>query len=535
MKKIILLLLTLSIIGCSGKTEEKITKKTEQKLRFVMASDPKFMDPGLNSESVAGALINNLFEGLMREVGGELKPGITKNYKISEDKKTYTFNLKETKWSDGKPLTANDFKYSWIRALSPETSSVYAMLFFPIKGAEEFYKGNGSIEDIGIEIVDDYTLKVELNAPTPYFLDLTAFYTYLPVRKDIIEKYGETWTKDPNTFISNGPFKLESYSIGDKFVLVKNKQYWNVDNIKLEKIEAPIISDESTALTAFENKSVDIISNIPSQELIKLSAESNEFYITPGTGTYFYIFNNNKYPTDNINVRKALTYAIDRKSIVENITKGQEIPAKSYIPITAAIKDSKGDILAEKTKWDVPTTTNIEKARKYLAEAGFPDGKGFPKLELLYNTSENHKAIAEAMQAMWKENLNIDVKLINQEWAVFLNTRGKGEYSGVARFGGSIDYPDALSMLEVFSSVEGSNSAQWIKPTYNTLLEKIRVESNGDKRDKFIHEAEDMLLNDYAILPLYYYTNKFMVNSKVKGWERASLGFWYFGNISIED
>jgi len=539
MKKILSMILMLVLLGCGGKKEvskkEAETKREDQQiLTFAMASDPKHMDPALNSESVAGALINNLFEGLMREIDGELKPGIAGEYTLSTDKKNYTFNLKKTKWSDETPLTAKDFKYSWIRAMSPETASTYAMLFFPIKNAEEFYNGKVKAEEVGITVIDDYTLEVELDAPTPYFLDLTSFYTFFPVKKEVIDTYGETWTRDVKSFISNGPFQLAKYDMGNEFSLVKNENYWNKEKISLDKIEAPIITDESTALTAFESGAVDIVSNLPSQEIVRLSTESDEFYVNPGVGTYFYVFNNNKFPTNDLNVRKALTFAIDRGALVENITRGQETPAKSYIPATSAIKNSKGKILAEGTKWEVPVKGDINKAKMYLEKAGFPNGEGFPELELLYNTSENHKAVAEAIQAMWKDNLNIDVKLTNQEWAVFLNTRGKGKYDGVARFGWSIDYPDALSMLEVFSSVGGGNSAQWIKPEFNQTLENIRFEKDGSKRDQFIHKAENMLLDDYACLPLYYYTTKFMVSSKVKGWKRASLGFWYFGDIYID-
>ncbi len=533
MKKILLVILAFLLFGCSG-TKEGNVQETEQSLTFVMASDPKNMDPGLNSEAVAGALINNLFEGLMRELNGELTPGIALEYTLSPDKTTYTFKLKETNWSDGTPLTAKDFKYSWIRAMAPETASTYAALFFPIQNAEEFYNGETDAERVGITVVDDYTLTVELDAPTPYFLELTSFYTFLPVKQEIVESYGETWAQDPKSFISNGPFKLEKYEIGSEFVLVKNENYWNAESVSLDRIEAPIITDESTALTAFEGGEVDIISTLPAQELVRLSTESDEFYVIPGVGTYFYVFNNSKFPTNDLNVRKALTFAVDKVALTENVTRGQEIPATSYVPPTNAIKNSKGQIFADETTWEVPPSGDVEQAREYLAAAGFPNGEGFPELELLYNTSENHKAIAEAIQAMWKENLNIDVKLTNQEWSVFLNTRGKGEFDGVARFGWSIDYPDALSMFEIFSSFSGSNSAQWISPEFNRTLQAIRLESDGNTRDQLLHKAENMLLDGYVLLPLYYYTTKFMVHSNVKGWERASLGFWYFGDIYLE-
>ena len=531
MKRLLILLSIVFLVAC-GRGKEK--EAPQQVLKYVAASDPRHMDPGLNSEAVAGSLINNLFEGLLREREGVLSPGIAREYEVSEDKKVYTFHLRGSKWSDGTPLTSGDFKYSWLRAMAPETASTYAMLFFQIEGAQAYYEGKGEREDVGIETPDDKTLIVRLAAPTPYFLNLTTFYTFMPVKEEVVEKLPDTWTSEAETYISNGPFKLAQYDIGSKFVLEKNQEYWNAEEIKLDMIEVPIITDESTSLTAFETGEVDIISNIPTQEIIRLSTESQDFHVKPGVGTYFYVFNNNKTPTDNIDVKRALSYAINRKAIVDNITRGGETPATTYVPRTGAIKNSKGELFAKGVDYGIPVEGDPERARELLARGGYPNGEGFPKLELLYNTSETHKAIAEAVQAMWKDVLNIDVELVNQEWGVFLNTRGKGQYNGVARFGWSIDYPDAMSMLEVFESLSGNNSAQWVRGEYNDLLTKAKYEENGEKRDALLYRAEKMLFEEQVLIPLYYYTNKFMVKSKVKSWERTSLGNWYFGETYTE-
>lgn len=533
MKRLLIILSIVFFVSC-GEDKGNDEATSQQVLKYVAASDPRHMDPGLNSEAVAGSLINNLFEGLMREREEELSPGIAKGYTVSEDKKVYTFHLRDSKWSDGTPLTSKDFKYSWLRAMAPETASTYAMLFFQIEGAQAYYKGEGSSEDVGIETPDENTLIVTLATPTPYFLNLTTFYTFMPVKKEILEKYPDTWTGKAETYVSNGPFRLAKYDIGSKFVLEKNPDYWNVEDVRLDMVEVPIITDESTSLTAFENGGVDIISNIPTQEIIRLSTESDDFYVEPGVGTYFYVFNNKKSPTDNIDVKRALNYAINRKAIVDNITRGGELPATTYVPSTGAIRNSQGEIFSQGVDYGIPAGGNPEKARELLAIAGYPNGEGFPKLELLYNTSETHKAIAEAVQAMWKSVLNIDVELVNQEWGVFLNTRGKGEYKGVARFGWSIDYPDAMSMLEVFESISGNNSAQWVNSEYNDLLTKAKFEEDGKERDALLYGAEAMLFEDQVLIPLYYYTNKFMVKSKIKSWERTSLGNWYFGGTYTE-
>lgn len=260
-------------------------------LNWNLGADPKTVDPGLNSANDGGHVINNTFEGLMREVNGELVPAMAESYEVSEDGMTYTFKLRDAQWSDGQPVTASDFEYAWKRALSPEVASEYGFQMFYIKGAQDFYDGAGSIDDVAIEVIDDKTLKVELTGPTPYFLDLTSFYTYMPVRKDVVEQDPEGWAKNPELTVSNGPFVLTEYKTGDKVVLEPNEYYWNRDMVKLDKIEGFMIVDESTQLTAFEAGELDIIDNIPNQEIPRLLAEDDRFEIKPLLGTYYYIFN----------------------------------------------------------------------------------------------------------------------------------------------------------------------------------------------------------------------------------------------------
>lgn len=260
-------------------------------LNWNLGADPKTVDPGLNSANDGGHVINNTFEGLMREINGELVPAMAESYEVSEDGMTYIFKLRDAKWSDGQPVTAGDFEYAWKRALSPEVASEYGFQMFYIKGAQDFYDGAGSIDDVAIEVIDDKTLKVELTGPTPYFLDLTSFYTYMPVRKDVVEQDPEGWAKNPELTVSNGPFVLTEYKTGDKVVLEPNEYYWNRDMVKLDKIEGFMIVDESTQLTAFEAGELDIIDNIPNQEIPRLLAEDDRFEIKPLLGTYYYIFN----------------------------------------------------------------------------------------------------------------------------------------------------------------------------------------------------------------------------------------------------
>lgn len=519
-----------------AKEEQKVADEENQEemvLNFCLSDEPRTLDPALNSQLEAGNILNNIYEGLMRELDGQLVPGIAESYKISEDGLKYTFYLKETKWSDGKPLTAHDFKYTWLRALDPATASDYAMLLFYIKGGHEFFSGEGKKEDVAINVIDDRTLEVELQSPTPYFLGLTAFYTFLPVRQDIVEKDPEGWATNTDIVVTNGPFKLTKYVSGDVFVLEKNENYWNADKVKLDKINANILVNESTALMAYQSDDIDIMSNIPTQEIPILNRDSDEFNIRPRIGTYFYVFNNSKAPTNDLNVRKALNLAIDRKAICENVTKGAEVPATTFVP--PGLKDTRGNQFSSMVDYGISQEADVEKAKEYLAKAGYPDGKDFPPIEILYNTSETHKIIAEAIQDMWKKNLNIEVSLTNQEWPVFANSRRYGEYTGAARFGWFVDYADAMSMLEILEAQDTNNSSQWMNEEYNKLLLDARNENDSEKRDQDLYAAEKIIFDQQVIMPIYYYTDKFLVKKQVVDWQKASLGNWFFGYTYIDD
>jgi oligopeptide transport system substrate-binding protein len=558
---LVLVLVLGAFAGCANQTEPAPAEDQEQPkdqaeepapaedkemvLRWNLGSDPKTIDPQLNSASDGGDIINNTFEGLMREVNGKLQPAMAESYEVSDDGLTYTFKLRDAKWSDGKPVTAHDFEYAWKRALNPETGSEYAFQMFYIKGGQEYFEGKGKVEDVAVKALDDKTLEVTLNAPTPYFLNLTSFYTYMPARKDVVEKDPEGWAKNPELAVSNGPFKLAEYSTGDKIVLVKNENYWNVDAVKLDKIVASMIVDQSTQLTAYESGELDAIDEVPTQEIPRLLAEEPTFQILPLLGTYYYIFNVDKEPTNDVRVRKALALAIDRKAITEQVTKGGQKPATGYVPEGLFLSDGRefrevaGDYGID------PNKAQVEEARKLLAEAGYPNGEGFPTLELVYNTSENHKAIAEAIQEMWKQNLGINVTLTNQEWAVFQDTRHQGNFS-IARAGWLADYADPMTFLDMWTSYSGNNDAQWrwqkyesdtkLNPSnkkFDELIEKSKT-ITGAERDKTLLEAEKIMMDEMIVMPIYYYTDPTLVKEYVKDWEKTPLGHWYFGNAYIE-
>ncbi|WP_231701790.1 peptide ABC transporter substrate-binding protein [Crassaminicella thermophila] len=529
---LVIMLFVTALAGCGQKAPAEPEKKV---LRWNLGAEPKTIDPQLNSASDGGHVINNTFEGLMREKDGKLEPAMAESYEVSKDGLTYTFHLRDAKWSDGKPVKAQDFVYAWKRALDPNLvpePSEYAFQLFYIKGAQEAYEGKGSLDDVAIVAKDDKTLEVTLKAPTPYFLNLTAFYTYMPVRKDMVEKDPEGWARNPETAVSNGPFKLVEYAMGDRIVLEKNENYWKADKVNIDRIEALMIVEESTALTAYESGEIDVIDKIPVQEIPRLQAEDPTFMIWPEIGTYYYIFNVTKSPTNDVRVRKALTLAIDRKAIVEKVTKGGQIPATGFTPPGLLDADGKefhevaGDYGID------PNGAKVEEAKKLLAEAGYPDGKGFPEIEIVYNTLESHKAVAEAIQEMWKQNLGIKVKLTNQEWAVFQDTRHNGNFT-IARAGWLGDYADPMTMLDLWLSYSGNNDAQWNSPEYDKLIEDSKL-LTGKERFDLLYKAQDLLMNEMIVMPIYYYTRPQMVSERVKNWEKTKMGHWFFGNASIE-
>lgn len=501
-------------------------------VRHNLGADPQTIDPALNTAVDGAIVLVNVFEGLAKTDEEEKAvPGMAESWDISEDGVTYTFHLRDAQWSDGEPVTAQDFEYAWKRAMDPATASEYGYMMYYVKGAEAFNTGEGSVDDVGVTAIDEKTLEVVLESPTPYFLELTAFPTYFPVRQDIVEADPEGWALNMETYITNGPFKITEWNHNDVMRAVKNENYYDAENIKLDGIDFFMIVEASTALAAFESDELDYNETIPQEQIPTLKESNEAFEIQPYLGTYFYVFNINAEPVNDVRVRKALSMAIDRQAIVDVVAQGGQMPASGFVPTGFPTSDG-ADFREVGGDYGIQPTAEIEAAQALLAEAGYPNGEGFPAMELIYNTNDGHKAIAEAVQEMWNQNLGISVELRNEEWKVFQETRTQQNFV-VARHGWIGDYVDPMTFLDMWLSNSGNNNAGWNSPEFDQLIgDSKRV--SGAERDQLMLEAEKLIMDDMIAMPIYYYTKPTLLKTYVKDVHFSPLGFVFYNNASIE-
>ncbi|MDU3137441.1 MAG: peptide ABC transporter substrate-binding protein [Anaerococcus prevotii] len=503
--------------------------KKDGVLDINIASEPDSIDPALNTSVDGAIMISHLFESLIRwdddgEGNAVLKPGIAESWEVSDDGLTWTFKLRDAKWSDGKEITADDFVYSWNRLVDPATGADYEYMLDMVKGYDE--------KKLDISAPDPKTFVVNLNVKCPYFEEICAFPAVMPVRKDIIEA-NKTWTNSPETLVSNGAYKLEKWEHNSTLSMVKNPEYYDQDSVKAEKLAFHLQDDQNAIYASYRSGDLDFINSVPQEEIQKL-LDTKELKIKPYVGTYFVCFNTEKEPFNDPKVRKAFSLAIDRNFIVNQVTgQGQE-PATAYVP--SGVYDAKG---AEGDDFrtvggdyysinDEDYEKNIEEAKKLMEEAGYKDGEGFPQIDYLYNTDENHKAIAEALQNMWQENLGVQVSLQNQDWNVFLKERKEGNYN-IARHGWIADYNDPMSFIDMWLTGGGNNDAQYKNEEFDKYVKAAKATSDPDERMENMHKAEDILIGeDNVVAPLYFYNNSYMMKPNIKGLYYTPLGYFFY-------
>lgn len=516
MKKVLAIVLALSMLltGAIGFAEA-----SESTITFNIGQEPTTLDPGLNSGLDGSLVLIHMYEGLMKEVNHEIVPAAAESFDVNEDGTVYTFHLRDNSWSDGQPVRAQDFEFAWKRAQDPEVASSYSWIF-----------DAGNI--VSYRAVDDKTFEVTLSTPGPVFLQVLVNTTFLPLREDKVDYLNGAWALDPAKHVSNGAYRMTSYAAGDRLVLERNPSYYDAANVKIDKLIGLMIVDQTTALTGYESGQIDALSAVPPAEIPRLLNEEPDFMTFPANSANFYAFNVNFEPLTDIRVRQALSYSINRTAICNDVLKGGQMPAWSLVP--GVVYDDQGRVFNEVTgNYGIPLdNSKYEEAKKLLAEAGYPDGKGFPELNILYNTNETNKAVAEAIQQMWMDNLGISVKLTNMESAVFHQTRVAHDFE-VCRGGWYGDYADPLTHLDLYVTDNFGNYANWSSAEYDQLIAEGKVLSGSERFEKFI-AADKLLSESYAYMPISYDVFIALVNSdKVSGWEMTSTGVLNFVGAEV--
>lgn len=511
-----------------------------QELVFALQNLPDVLDPNVTNNSFAAPFLDNLFEGLVTyDKDNNLVGGSAEKWEISEDGLTYTFTLRDgLKWSDGSPLTAKDYLYTMKRILTPSTAAMYLnMLTDYVAGAQEYYDAlaagqTPNEEALGIKAPDDKTLVITLKAPAPYYLGILAMYTFCPTQQAAVEANPESWAQSAKNYVSNGPFMMTEYNFNESVVMVKNPNYWNAENVKLEKLTFRFILDSSTALTAYENGEIDGFRSVSAADLPTLKAESDALRTVPSFATTYYLFNCKNEVLQDLKVRQALNLALDRTALIENVLQSTDSPA--YALISPGYSVDGVDYTEGRSTYGLSATADVEQAKKLLAEAGYPNGEGFPTLRLSYYTDSNVKKVVEAMQEMWKTNLGINVEITVADWAVYYDAIQAGDYD-IGAMGWSADYLNPNSFLPLFVTDNVNNNAFYSNEEYDKLCAQAAVMTDDAAAMEVMRQAEDVLMEDMPFIPLYHRAITFMLDPSVQDANMSPLAQLYFKDAYIAE
>lgn len=530
------LFIPLAILILAGACRQRLTPveigNASQTLLIGNGTDPEDLDPQITTGLPEHHIHMALFEGLVNHDPVHLQPipGVAEHWEISEDGLHYTFHLRtDARWSNGDLVTADDFIFSYRRILTPSFGAEYAYMLYVVKNAQLYHEGElTDFSKVGCVADDPHTLRISLEAPTPYFLSLINHNSWYPVHPPSILKYGPAdrrgtrWTR-PGNHVGNGPFVLLDWNVSDVVVVGKNPLYWDSNQVMLNEIRFLSIENQITEERAFMSGQLHLTDTVNRNSINRLRSERpGHLFLHPWLGTYYYILNTEVPPLDQRDVRTALSLAIDRAAIVKNITKGGQLPAYHFTP-----PDTAGYTSRTRLQED------LKQARQLLAQAGYPDGKGFPALPLLYNTSEFHRPIAVAIQDMWKRNLNIKVRLENQDWKVYLQSRGLGDFT-ITRAGWIGDYNDPNTFLDLFTRSSGNNHSGWSNPEYDSLIARAGRTLDPSERYELFQEAESILIEELPIIPIYFYVRAYLKHPAVRSWHPNILDLHPYKFVYLE-
>ena len=547
----------MALSGCGGSksggegTKSGDTTQTaagKKILTIQLGPDVESIDPALNSAVDGANYILFAFDNLLKmDKDGKVVPGLAEKYEVSDDQLTWTFHLRDgLKWSDGSALTAEDFVYSWQRLVDSNVAAPYAQT---VLGMVEGYDdaigrpdadGNTTVDPdptkLKVEAPDEKTLIVHMAKPTPYFDKLAAFVSLSPVKKDVVEANPDGWSIDPKTYISTGPFKLTGWEPGSYLMFEKNENYWDADSIKLDGIKCLLMQDQNATFSAYESGDALMIKDVPTQEITTLK-ERSDFHIDPILGTYYLDLNTTLDEFKDPKVREALSLALDRKYISETITSGTYTPASGFV--SEGVTDWNGtawqDNITDKSAYiNIDDHAgNLAKAKELLKEAGYENGVGLPEMVYSTNDASYHKKIAEYLQQAWGElGLKVQVNIV--EWKSFTPQRRSGNYQ-IARDGWVMDYNDPSNILELALTGNGNNNAKYSNPEFDALMSKAATEKDPQTRFGYLHQAEDFIMKDTAMVPLLYYNDFYLQSDKITGSWHSPDGFWHFEYADIAE
>ena len=505
-------------------------------LQLNVGSEPYTIDPSYNVTADTLVYLNHIFEGLVtKDKDGKIIPAAAKSWNVSDDGLVYTFHLRnDAYWSDGRGVIANDFVYSFRRLFDPATKSKYAYQYNVIKNSRAIYRGEIEPQYLGVEAIDDYTLEIILEIPITYFLEILAYPTFYPLREDIIREYGEKWTDTPASFIGNGPFKVVERKIDEHIIMEKNELYWNHAEVIPSRLEFILRNDNEYSLNSVKQGILHFSRNFPREHISSLEKEGY-IHNVPRIATYFYFINTTNSVLSDINIRRALSLAIDRNYIVENITKTGERPAAALVPYGVAgffgdFRENGGDYIdITKSNYE----NNVKEAKKLMMLSGYPNGNGFPSLTFK-TTYGVHRYIFEAIQKMWKENLGINVVLEKMEWNDLVAERFSRNIE-IASGGWNGDFNDPINFLSIFLSSSANNNSSYSNTRYDDLIKTATLITDSSYRMMIMHKAEELLINDMAMIPIYFSNEPLLVSPKLKGVKYDAMGQHNFSKAYLEE
>lgn len=491
-------------------------------------AEPQSLDPHKSEGVPESNLQRDLYEGLTNDSPDGIVPGAARSWEISADGLTYVFHLREDgRWSNGDPVTAHDFEYGLRRSVDPQTLSNYSIMLTPILNAEQVIAGELPPDALGVRAIDDLTLEIRLNGPTPYLLGVLTHSASYPVHRATVERYGDRWAR-PGRLVSNGAFRLRDWVMQSHIVLERNEHYWDAANVTLDEVWYYPIENQSTELQRYRADALDYTYDLPFRQLAWIRANlPDELQIHEYLGIYYFGLNVTQPPfKDNPELRRALYLAIDRDIVTSQVTTAGEIPAYGWVPHAANYTQ----YVPEWANWT--QEERVAEARRLYEAAGYSRDRPL-RLQILYNTHENHRTISVAISSMWNEVLGIETELVNEEWKVFLETRRTKQSTQVFRAGWIGDYNDANTFAEMMHSQSGLNDSGWSNRRYDELLALASQENDMARRAEYLYEAERVLIHDVPLIPIYFYVTKRLVKPWVGNYRPHIQDIVYSKDLKI--